>query len=191
MPSLTPSHIIEYLFCPRYTYFEYVLRIPQFEEKYYKVQRGRNLHDLKLERNKAYLRKRIGATCKWQNQYLTNDHLRGVVDEVLELEDGTMAPLDYKFASYNDRVYETYKQQLFCYAVLTEENFSKPVHKGFLVYTRSKNKLVEIRVKPEDKNLIRESIRSVLALIEDNNYPRATRYKRRCLNCTYRNICVK
>ena len=191
MPSLTPSHIVEYLFCPRYTYFEYVLRIPQYEEKYYKVQRGRNLHDLKLERNKAYLRKRIGATCKWQNQYLTNDHLRGVVDEVLELEDGTMAPLDYKFAIYNDRVYETYKQQLFCYAVLIEENFSKSVHKGFLVYTRSKNKVVEIRVRPEDKHLIRESIRAVLAMIEDNSYPKATRYKRRCLNCTYRNICVK
>ena len=191
MASITPSHIIEYLFCARYTYFEHVLRIPQYEEKYYKVQRGRNLHDIKLERNKAYLRKRIGATCKWQNQYLTNDHLRGVVDEVLALEDGTMAPLDYKFAIYKDRVYETYKQQLFCYAVLIEENFDKLVHKGFLVYTRSKNKVVEIRVRPEDKHLIRESIRTVLAMIEDNSYPKATRYKRRCLNCTYRNICVK
>ena len=26
--SLTASHLLEYLFCPRFTYFEYVLDIP-------------------------------------------------------------------------------------------------------------------------------------------------------------------
>jgi CRISPR-associated exonuclease Cas4 len=30
--SLTASHLLEYLFCPRFTYFEYVLDIPQYEE---------------------------------------------------------------------------------------------------------------------------------------------------------------
>ena len=49
--SLTPSHIIEYLFCPRFTYFEYVLAIPQYEEKDYKVMRGRHLHDERLRFN--------------------------------------------------------------------------------------------------------------------------------------------
>ena len=58
--TLTPSHIIEYLFCPRFTYFEYVLAIPQYEENDYKVMRGRHLHDERLERNKDYLRKRLG-----------------------------------------------------------------------------------------------------------------------------------
>lgn len=191
MASLTPSHIIEYLYCPRYTYFEYVLCIPQNEDKYFKVQKGRNVHDLKLERNKDYLRKKIGATAKYQDQYLTNEDLRGKVDEVLLLEDGSMAPLDYKFAAYNDRIYDTYRQQLFCYAVLIEENYQKDVHKGFLVYTRSKNKLIEVEVTTKDKELIETSIQSLLSIIEHNTYPKATKYKRRCLNCTYRNICTK
>ena len=56
--SLTPSHIIEYMFCPRFTYFEYVLAIPQNEEKNYKVVKGRQIHDAKLEQNKEYLRKK-------------------------------------------------------------------------------------------------------------------------------------
>ena len=191
MASLTPSHIIEYLFCPRYTYFEYVLGIPQYEDKYYKVQKGRNIHDNRLEQNKNYLRKKIGVVEKWQDQYLTNKNLRGKVDEVLLLKDNTMAPLDYKFAIYNDRVYDTYRQQMFCYAILIEENFNKPVNRGFLVYVRSKNKLIEIEISEKDKMLIKDSIHAVLSIIMNNTYPRATKFKRRCLNCTYRNICIK
>ena len=191
MISLTPSHIIEYLFCPRFTYFEYVLCIPQYEEKYHKVQKGREIHDVKLEENKNYLRKKIGAVKKWQDQYLTNNYLRGKIDEVLLLHDGTMAPLDYKFAIYNERVYDTYRQQIFCYAVLIEENFRRKVNKGFLVYVRSKNKLIEVEVSENDKLLIRDSIGEIAAIIENNEFPKATKYKKRCLNCTYRNICVK
>lgn len=191
MISLTPSHIIEYLFCPRYTYFEYVLCIPQYEEKDYKVRRGREIHDIKLEQNKEYLRKKIGVKEKWLDQYLTNATLRGKVDEVLLLENDTMAPLDYKFAVYKDRIYETYQQQLFCYAVLIEENFNAQVEKGYLVYTRSRNKLIEVPVREKDKKLIYQSANDINRVIEQNHFPKATKYKRRCLNCTYRNICTK
>lgn len=191
MISLTPSHIIEYLFCPRYTYFEYVLCIPQYEEKDYKVRRGREIHDIKLEQNKDYLRKKIGVKEKWLDQYLTNATLRGKVDEVLLLENDTMAPLDYKFAVYKDRIYETYQQQLFCYAVLIEENFNAQVEKGYLVYTRSRNKLIEVPVREKDKKLIYQSANDINRVIEQNHFPKATKYKRRCLNCTYRNICTK
>ena len=59
MFSITPSHIIQHLYCPRFTYFEWVLRLPQNEEKYSKVLRGRGIHDERLERNKGYLRKRL------------------------------------------------------------------------------------------------------------------------------------
>jgi len=191
MTSLYPSQIIEYLYCPRYTYFEYVLRIPQNEEKFYKVMRGRELHDEKLERNKAYLRKKIGVQEKWLDQYLGKKNLRGKVDEVLKLGDGTFAPLDYKFAQWKDRVYETYKQQLTCYAVLIEESFGGTVTKGFLVYVRSRHKLVEVEITKKDKEEIKKSMSEMLEIIGKNKYPRATKYKKRCVNCTYRNICIK
>ena len=191
MLSYYPSQIIEYLYCPRYTYFEYVLRIPQQEDKFYKVQRGRELHDKKLEQNKAYLRKKIGVKNKFLDQYLSIDGLRGKVDEVLELDDGSFAPLDYKFAQWKDKVYETYKQQLYCYAVLIERNFDVKVNKGFLVYTRSKHKLVEVDIKETDKDKIQESMEAMSAIVEKNKFPKPTTYKKRCLNCTYRNICVK
>lgn len=189
--TLTPSHIIEYLYCPRFTFFEYVLAIPQYEERHYKVVRGREIHEQRLEQNKDYLRKRIGAVERYNDQYLTNDLLRGKIDEVLKLEDGTMSPLDYKFASFDDKIYETYKTQLFCYAWLIEENFYCKVCKGFLVYTRSNNKLIEVEIRDSDKQLVKECAMHIAEIIDKNLYPKATKFKQRCVTCTYRNICDK
>ncbi len=189
--SVTPSHIIEYLYCPRFTYFEYVAGIPQYEERKYKVMKGRDIHELKMIRNKEYLRKRIGAVDKYEDRYLTNDILRGKIDEVLLLNDGTMAPLDYKFAKYNDKIYETYLTQLHCYALLIEDNFSKKVKRGFLVYVRSKNKLIEVNITDTNISKVQETAKAVINIIENNYYPKATKYKKRCVTCTYRNICTK
>jgi len=189
--SITPSDIIQYLYCPRFTYFEYVLAIPQYEEKSYKAMRGRQLHDYKQKVNKDYLRKRIGVIQKYQEQYLTNNMLRGKVDEVLELEDGTMAPLDYKFAKYKERIFSTYKTQLYCYAWLIEDNFATKVDRGFLVYTRSKNKLIEVPVTEESKRKVKEAASNIIEIIDENRFPKATKYKKRCRGCTYRNICIQ
>jgi CRISPR-associated exonuclease Cas4 len=191
MMSVTPSHIIEYLFCPRFTWFEYVLAIPQYEEKNYKVMQGRNLHDRKLEENKGYFRRRVGAVGKHLDQYLTNGLLRGRVDEVLELEDGSMAPLDYKFAKYEEKLYHTYKIQLACYALLIIHNFEKSVNRGFLVYTRSKNKLLEVPITAKELEEVEEASRSIAKIIGENFYPKATKYKAKCVNCHYKNICTK
>jgi CRISPR-associated exonuclease Cas4 len=189
--SITPSDIIQYLYCPRFTYFQHVLDIPQFEEKSYKAMRGRHLHDYKKDTNKEYLRKTVGVTDKLQEQYLTNDRLRGMVDEVLTLEDGSMAPLDYKFAKYKDRIYNTYKTQLYCYAWLIEENFDVEVKRGFLVYTRSKHKLVEVTVSDKAKQHGKDTAEEIINIIQRNRFPKATKYKKRCRGCTYRNICVQ
>jgi len=148
MIQLTPSEIIHYLFCPRFIYFEYLLKIPRYEDRHFKVVKGREIHEKKLIRNKEYLRKRIGVIEKYLDQYLTNDYLRGRIDEVLLLKDGSMAPLDYKFAQYKERLFSTYKTQLISYSLLIEENFRRPVHKGYLVYVRSKNKLLEVPMCP-------------------------------------------
>lgn len=191
MLSITPSHIIEYLFCPRFTYFEHVLKIPQYEEKNYKVMRGRHLHDEKLERNKGYLRKRLGAIARLDDQYLTNGLLRGRVDEILTLQDGSMAPLDYKFAVYEDRIYSTYMTQLYCYASLIEDNFGKQVYKGFLVYTRSQNRVIEVPIMPEHQHLVRKASEALVRIIQDNKFPKATPDKQKCITCTYRNICIR
>lgn len=49
--SITASDILKYLFCPRFTYFENYLDIPQHEEKRFKVQKGRIIHEDKVKLN--------------------------------------------------------------------------------------------------------------------------------------------
>jgi CRISPR-associated exonuclease Cas4 len=190
MISLTPSQLIEHQYCPRYTYFEYVLCIPQNEQKYGKVLRGRRIHDQRLERNKDYLRRRLGVVARTDDCYLSMPGLRGIIDEVLELKDGSFAPLDYKFAVWKDRIMETYRLQLSCYALLVEANFSGPVHAGYLVYVRSKNKLVELPIGPKEREEVHRLIEDTRRVIEGKKFPRGTKNKRQCLTCTYRNICV-
>ena len=102
-----------------------------------------------------------------------------------------MAPLDYKFAEYKDKVYDTYKTQLYCYAWLIEENFGLPVHKGFLVYTRSRNKVIEVEISDANKAEVKKAAADIFGIIDQNRYPKATKYKARCVSCTYRNMCVK
>lgn len=191
MFSITPSHIIQHLYCPRFTYFEWVLRLPQNEEKFGKVLRGRHLHDERLERNKGYLRKRLGVVGRHDDQYLTNNFLRGRIDEVLELGNGTFAPLDYKFAEYKDKIYSTYRTQLYCYALLIEHNFGRRVEKGFIVYTRSNNKIVEVPIPSSVLEDIKRTALEIEEVVTENYFPKGTSIKKRCVHCTYQKVCVQ
>ncbi len=191
MISITPSHIIEYLYCPRYIYFQYVLGMPQNEEKYYKAIKGREIHKLKLSENVKYLRKRIGVVDKKLDVFLSHNNLRGIVDEVLFLEDGTAAPLDYKYAVYKDKVFTTYKTQLECYAYLISKNFNVNVDKGFIIYVRSKNKLVTVPISKNSVAKVSSVIDEIVTIIDENKFPKVTKYKSKCLTCTFKNVCAR
>ena len=81
--SITASDILEFLFCPRFIYFENYLDIPQHEEKRFKVQKGRNIHEDKERVNPEYLRKKIGCIERKKAVYLSSKKgIRGIVDEV-------------------------------------------------------------------------------------------------------------
>ena len=58
---ITVSDVVEYMYCPRFVYFERVLGIPQHEEKREKVIIGRNIHELKEKINKQSIRNK-----KWK-----------------------------------------------------------------------------------------------------------------------------
>jgi len=188
--SLTASHLLEYLFCPRFTYFEYVLDIPQHEEKRFKVEVGRKIHEKKM--NPEYLRKKLGVTEKKIDVYLASPSgIRGIVDEILFLEDSAAAPLDYKYAEYKERTFKNHRYQLVFYAQLIKDNFHVPVSRGFIIYTRSKNKLIEVPIREKDFEELGKIISEILDIVQQCMYPKPTKYKQRCPDCCYRNICEK
>ena len=190
--SITASLLLEYLFCPRFTYFEYVLDIPQKEGNRFKVQKGRSIHEKIRKMNPGYFRKKLDVADKKSDCYLSSEiGIRGIVDEILFKSDGTAAPLDYKYAEYKDRIFETYRYQLVFYGKLIQDNFNTTVKKGYIVYTRSKNKLVEIEMKEKDFEKLENDIKTISDIINLGKYPNATKYKKRCNDCCYKNICEK
>lgn len=168
------------------------LGISQHEEKRFKVMMGRQIHEKRESQNRGYLRKRIGSCGKRVEVNLLSEKygVRGNVDEIHELEDGTMAPLDYKYAIYEDRLFKTYKNQMVLYALMIEEVYGKTVNKGFLVYCREGNRVVEVEITKEDKERVLEYIDEYRSVVE-GYYPEPTKQKSKCIDCCYKNICTK
>ncbi len=189
---ITPSEVIEYLYCPRFTYYLNVLRIDQYEKNRYKVQKGRRVHEERLNHNKNYLRKKIPVIKKETNVYLADPVLRvrGIVDEVLYLEDESLSPVDYKFSPYKDFVFKTHKVQMCLYALLIEKNYQKPVKKGYIAYIRGGSKTCEVDITDKMKSDARAIVDSILEIIVGERLPGKTKNKVRCIDCTYKNICV-
>lgn len=189
---ITVSDALEYLFCPRFIFFERCLMIPEHQERRYKVLRGRELHESREKVNRDYVRKRLKCTRKEISVYLTSRkyHLKGEVDEVLFLEDGTAAPMDYKFAEWKNTVYRTHKYQAALYGLLIMEHYGVDVNRGFVCYTRSNHHVEEIALREKDYKKARQMVREILMIIQRGYYPDGTKQKARCVDCTYRNICL-
>ena len=189
---ITPSEVMEYLFCPRFVYFMNVLKIEQHEQRRTLVNKGRDIHKLKMVQNKDYLRKKAGAVDKLTDVYLSSDKLKlvGKIDEVLFLEDGSAAPLDYKYAFWENKIYKTLKYQQVLYALLIMENFQVPVNKAYIIYTRSQNHLEELAVTPKMLDKAKLTLDEIFKIINMEIYPKPTKAKRKCSDCTYRNLCA-
>lgn len=192
-PMITPSDIIEFLFCPRFVYYMHCLNIDQHEEQRYKVMKGREVHNDRAIQNKDYLRKKIGCVDKDINVYLASVslHVRGVVDEVLYLSDGTMAPLDYKLAEYRDYTFNTHKYQSVLYAMLIRETYQREVKKGYIYYLKGDSKLKEIDYNDNLFAEAREIIDEIFQIMTKGYYPKKRNVSAaKCIDCCYKNICV-
>lgn len=189
---ITPSEVIEHLYCPRFTYFMNCLNIPQHEELRYKVLKGRELHERRETENREYIRKKIGCVEKELSVYVASPviRVRGVIDEVLTLADGSMAPLDYKYTEYRDYLFETHKVQSVLYAMLISETYQKPVYKGYICYAKDGAVLKEIVYKEADLKYAKDVVDEIFSVIVKGKCPKKTSWRNRCVDCCYKNICV-
>lgn len=170
----------------------HVLKIEQHEQRRQLVSKGRDIHKLKLVQNKDYLRSKIGVRDKILDVYMSSDkyHLVGRVDEVVFLDDETAAPLDYKFAYWENRIFKTLLMQQTLYALLIQENFSVSVNKAFIVYVRSKNHLETINITEGLKQKALAIVEDIFKIINDGSFPNVKSQVRKCEDCSYRNLCV-
>lgn len=197
MPSdsetiITISDVLEYLFCPRFIYYMHCLDIPQHEEKRFKVMKGREVHEEKLITNPEYLRKKLGVIRKERNVFIASKqhHIKGIVDEVLFLDDETAAPFEYKFAEFKDTIFQTYKYQLVLHAIMIRENYHIDVKRGFICFTRSNNRIEELMFTNEEFQRGLEIVDEILEIIDKGFYPNKGKYKNKCIDCCYATICT-
>lgn len=191
-PMITPSEVLEHVYCPRFTWFMNVQNIPQHEETRFKVQKGREVHRRRATENREYLRRKIGAVKREIEVYLASPalRLRGIVDEVLWLKDGSLAPLDYKYTESRETVFKTHETQIVLYAMLIQEIYRQPVTRGYLAYIRDGSQLLEVAVTEEAMTRTRSLIGQIFDIIRTGRLPARTSSRLRCEDCCYKNICV-
>ncbi len=189
---LTPSEILEHIYCPRFSWFMHVQNIPQHEEKRFKVLKGREIHRRRTTENRNYLRQKIGAIGREINVYLASPklHLRGIVDEVIWLKNNTMAPLDYKYTEAQNKTFKTHETQIILYGMLIEEVYQKPVESGYIAYIRNGSQLQEVKITKNKKENLISLIQEIFQIIETGKIPKGTKSRLRCEDCCYKNICV-
>lgn len=188
---ITISDILEHIFCPRFTYYMHVLEIQQHEDRRFKVMKGREVHEKRAKENTGYLRKKLGVCRREEEVFLVSKELqiKGVVDVVLWLSDGTMAPFEYKYSEYANVIPETYLVQLAFQGALLQENYGLPVAKGYVCFVRSNNRVEEV-VFPEDMyQKLELLVGEIATIIQEGYYPERVQYSNRCRDCTYRNLC--
>jgi len=191
-PMLTPSEVLEHIYCPRFTWFMNVQHIPQHEDSRFKVLKGREVHRRRATENRDYLRKRIGAVKREIEVYLASPalRLRGIVDEVLWLKDGTMAPLDYKYTEPREQVFKTHETQIIIYAMLIEAVYQQPVRKGYVAYVRAGQHLQAVDITESGKSAVIAIVDQIFAILATGRLPSRASSRRRCEDCCYKNICV-
>jgi CRISPR-associated protein Cas4 len=189
---ITISDVLEYLFCSRFIYYMYCLDIPQHQEKRFKVIKGREVHETRKLTNRDYVRKKLNCVRKESDVFISSKqkHIKGIVDEVLFLDNGTAAPLEYKFAEYKDKVFKTYKFQLVLHALMIKENYNIEVNRAYLCFTRSNSMVKEIEISASDFKKAEKIIGEILDIIQKGLYPKTSRSSSKCIDCCYRNICV-
>ncbi|MBV5310976.1 CRISPR-associated protein Cas4 [Chromatium okenii] len=191
-PMITPTEVVEHVYCPRFTWFMNVQHIPQHEETRFKVLKGREVHQRRATENRDYLRRKIGATKREIEVYLASPklRLRGIVDEVLWLKDGTMAALDYKFTESRQSAFKTHETQIVLYSMLIQEIYGQPVERGFVAYVRDGSQLLEVAVNNSAISKAKKLVEDIFVVLQTERLPVRTSSKLRCVDCCYRNICV-
>ena len=118
-----------------------------------KCSRGERFTNAGKRENRDYLRKKLGVVSKEQAVYLASPkvRVRGIVDEVLFLDDGTMAPLDFKYTEYREKAFRTHAIQVTLYGLLIEEVYQAEVTRGYVAYIRGGSKVLEVPLSEEIK----------------------------------------
>ncbi len=189
--SLERPFIVEdlkqYLYCPRIVF--YTRCMPGIRPRTFSMDAGRDDH--KEARHNA--RRRTFAQMNLESGQREFDvdvmcpalDLRGKLDEVVTTDSGEVIPVDYKAS---EKVAENHRMQLVAYALLLEAARQTTVSRGY-VYLIPVHKARVVKIRPEDKQAIRELLAVMAEMAAAEAMPPPTLVRARCEGCEFRRFC--
>ena len=185
--SLTVTDVVEYSFCPKFTYFINVLGLDQYEQKRGTVAAGRKLHKLHERNNPTYIpHTNKGKKLVARKFYSEKFDLSGKIDEAIEMDDEIIL-IERKYTDIYD-ISDTLLVQLGLLSILIEENLKKPVKIAVVIFNKTQRKQVSIIIDDTLKNHSLEILEKTKKVIQMGIMPDAD-FDNRCLNCCFRKIC--
>jgi len=105
---------------------------------------------------------------------------------VLNKDEGEAYPLQLKNSNKPRRIFKSQRLQLIFEAVLIENQMKLKSPFGFIKFLKSGD---VIRIDTSDRTDLWKSLNEIRNIIRTENFPEATVYSRRCVDCCYREKC--
>lgn len=183
----TVTDIKQFIYCPRVIYFTYVM--PVDKKITFKMDYGKEQH-LRAEELEERRKLRLYGFKEGQRRFrlhLKSDRLNlsGILD-MLIISDGQYYPVDFKDSTRAPD--SNHRYQLTAYALLVEEEFGKPVRKGFIHLIPIK-RVYPILITQNMRDYTKKVITRMNQIIQKEIMPPANRSRARCIDCEFRNWC--
>ncbi len=180
--------VVEYVFCHRFTYFETVAGLAQYEQKRGAVSAGKKYHKTSEAINRDYIPKNLdGKKVTSLKMYSSKHDFVGIVDHAI-ITDSQIIIVERKYSKYV-KIYDTVRVQLGLLAVALEETFGKPVKVGILIYaSNNTRKQVTVNIDEKMRKFALEMLEQTRQVIGDGLIPDAS-YGSKCHDCCYRKVC--
>jgi CRISPR-associated exonuclease Cas4 len=185
--NLNVTDVVENAFCPKFTYYELVLGLKQYEGKQGSVKAGRAYHERHSTTNLTYM-PRITNGKKLTEVQLFSESLllSGKIDEAVETPTEIII-IERKYSDHAT-IGTTMKTQLGLLAILLEESLEKRVKRAIVVFERTKRVKIQVNITDEIRSLARSILQRTRKTLDAGTCP-PTYYSNRCLTCCYRKIC--
>lgn len=177
----------QYAYCPRITYHESILG--RARPITYKMEDGALEHEAERRRARRRTLKQYGVEAGYRLFNVRLRHpklgLTGMMDEVLQLPDGVMIPIDYKVAR---KVSLSHRLQICAYAMLLEGISGIHVPHGF-IYLIPLHKTQQIKTTADLRQQTLDALGAIRVIIQDEMMPEPVRELAKCTSCEFRRFC--
>ena len=99
-------------------------------------------------------------------------------------------PIEYKDAKKPQKLYWTFKIQIFAESLLIQNAYDYAVPFGFIKFEQTGD-IEKIKITKDDLNKVKETIEQINGIIQTEVMPEPTPFIRRCKDCCYWKICKR